>query len=63
MTGAAATAQAEWQNLDGQDCTDFGFYNAAGLACSNCVFDTGACTGTCGDVTRSIEVLGEERLR
>ncbi len=41
-------------NARGLDCTDFDFYAAAGLACSDaCQIDTSACTGGhCGDGTR-----------
>lgn len=34
----------------GLDCTDYGFYNADGLACgTNCQVDLSGCSGKCGD--------------
>lgn len=35
-------------NLQGEDCTNHGFY-AGTLACTNCHFDTVGCVGRCGD--------------
>lgn len=41
-------------DLGGSDCTTFGYYNAAGLACNAvCGFDVSACTGYCGDGVQS----------
>lgn len=37
-------------SLGGKDCTDLGFYNASGLACTpSCEFDTAGCSEKCGD--------------
>ena len=36
--------ECEAGDLQGQDCTDFGYSNAAGLQCSTCLFDTTSCT-------------------
>ena len=44
-----APEQCEGTNLNGKTCSDLGFYSGT-LACSEfCTFDTGGCTGTCGD--------------
>jgi hypothetical protein len=37
-------------DLDGNACTDLGFYGGT-LACSSCSFDNSSCTGYCGDGT------------
>ncbi|MDX2089388.1 MAG: hypothetical protein SFX73_16165 [Kofleriaceae bacterium] len=40
----------EGDNLGGARCTDLGFYDEPGLACTPfCTFDVAACTGFCGD--------------
>lgn len=40
----------EGDNLGGARCTDLGFYDVPGLACTAfCTFDVTACTGFCGD--------------
>ncbi|MBU1221858.1 SBBP repeat-containing protein [Myxococcota bacterium] len=48
-------------NLQGQDCTDHGFY-AGTLACTNCHFDTVGCVGRCGDnnITHNEECDGDQ---
>jgi hypothetical protein len=44
--------QCDGGDVQGLDCTDFGFTEGT-LACNNCTFDTSACTGgpVCGDDT------------
>ncbi len=36
-------------DLQGQDCTDFGFANPIGLVCTGCALDPSGCIDTCGD--------------
>jgi len=39
----------EADDLQGQDCTDFGFANPVGLTCTGCALDPGNCIDACGD--------------
>ncbi|MDY0003451.1 MAG: hypothetical protein RBU30_19285 [Polyangia bacterium] len=36
-------------DLQGTDCTDYGFANPVGLTCTACSFDPSGCVDTCGD--------------
>jgi cysteine-rich repeat protein len=36
-------------NLNGHSCTEFGYSNGAGLACSSCMLSAAGCIPTCGD--------------
>jgi len=36
-------------DLQGQDCTSFGFADPAGLVCTGCALDASGCSDTCGD--------------
>ena len=44
------TEECDGSNLGSANCTTAGFYDPAGLACTQfCTFDTSGCVGRCGD--------------